>query len=157
MSLQTRRDYAVSKGLAEYKRGRMSKEAWDAIKEAEAAGTKFTDSDQPYPNPPGIRTAGPRKAARERVEKASVPTARQAPKRVVQSEVQQAAEPLAKPRTGTYQAVMPDGTRKKLSDRTACQCGASLSFCYCTTPKVGLLIVDPGADDVDATVNIERV
>lgn len=156
MSLQTRRDYAVSKGLAEHKRGRMSKEAWDAIKEAEAAGTKFADSDQPYPKPPGIRQPGPRKATRERQTKTLAPT-RQAPKRVVQSEVQQAAEPLAKPRKGEYEAIMPDGRRKKLSDRTACQCGASLSYCYCTTPKVGLLIVDPGADDVDAFVEIARV
>jgi hypothetical protein len=141
--MTTRREYAISLGLATPGRGRMSREAHAAIEEAEAEGKVFSD--------PKPVTKAEKIAARESV--------RPAPRKavVVQTEGQKTAEPLAKPFTGTFRAVMPDGTRKKLSDRTACQCGASLSFCYCKVPTVGLLIVDPLADDVEATVNIERV
>lgn len=42
--MQTRREYAVSLGLAKMTRGRMGKEAKDAIAKAEAEGVKFSDS-----------------------------------------------------------------------------------------------------------------
>lgn len=142
----TRREYAISLGLATPGRGRMSNDARMAIEKAEAEGMEFSD-----PKPVSMKEKIAARAA-------ATPTAPKAPRqRVVQTEGQEAAQPLAKPFTGVFRAVMPDGSRKKLSDRTACQCGASLSFCYCKTPTVGLLIVDPGADDVDAVVNIERV
>lgn len=42
--MQTRREYAVSLGLAKMTRGRMGKEAKDAISKAENEGVKFSDS-----------------------------------------------------------------------------------------------------------------
>ena len=42
--MQTRREYAVSLGLAKMTRGRLSLEAKNAIAEAEAKGMKFSDS-----------------------------------------------------------------------------------------------------------------
>jgi hypothetical protein len=149
MSAQTRRDYAVSLGLAEHKRGRMSQAAWDAIKEAEAGGTKFADSDQPYPAPPKPRQAGVRKEHR--------PLPPASPKPVVQTTEQKAPVIAAKAFTGKFEVQIPGGARKALSGRTACTCGASLAFCWCKTPTVYQTIVDPGADDVDSVLNIERV
>lgn len=151
--MTTRREYAISLGLATPGKGRMSNAAHQAIEKAEAEGMQFTDAKP-------VTMKDKIEARKAKITESATRTAKVSAglnNRLAQTAAQEAAEPLAKPFTGTFRAVMPDGSRKKLSDRTACQCGASLSFCYCKTPTVGLLIVDPGADDVDATVNIERV
>ncbi len=141
--MTTRREYAISKGLAQPGKGRMSNAARQAIEEAEANGMTFSDSA-----PASLeRRIAARTAAK------TVPT----PNRPVQPTVQEKAELLSKPFTGKFEAQMPDGKSKALSERTACTCGASLVYCHCKVPTVGLLIVDPLADDVDATVNIARV
>lgn len=120
----------------------MSREAHAAIEKAEANGMVFSD--------PKPVTKAEKIKARE--------SARPAPRKpVVQKPVQETAVREHKPFTGKFEAIMPDGKRKTLSDRTACQCKASLSYCQCKTPTVGLLIVDPMADDVDAVVEIARV
>jgi len=45
--LQSRKEYAVSLGLAKPGRGRLSKEAWEAIRKAEAEGVEFSDRSAP--------------------------------------------------------------------------------------------------------------
>jgi len=136
--MATRREFAISKGLAQPGKGRMSRAAHEAIEAAERDGMVFDD-----PKP---------------VTKADKIAARPAPaKPVVQKPVQENAVVERKPFTGKFEALMPDGKRKALNGRTACQCGASLVYCLCSTPKVGLLIVDPTADDVDAYVEIAKV
>lgn len=140
--MTTRREYAISLGLATPGRGRMSRDAHTAIEKAEAEGMVFDD--------PKPVTKAEKIAKRE--------ATRPAPRKpVVQKPVQESPVLDRKPFTGKFEAIMPDGKRKALSDRTACQCGASLSYCLCSTPKVGLLIVDPTADDVDAYVEIAKV
>lgn len=47
--MQTRKEYAVSLGLASPGRGRMSKEAHEAIRAAEAEGMVFADKASPKP------------------------------------------------------------------------------------------------------------
>lgn len=47
--MQTRKEYAVSLGLASPGRGRMSKEAHEAIRAAEAEGMVFADKAAPKP------------------------------------------------------------------------------------------------------------
>lgn len=135
----TRREYAISKGLATPGRGRMSNEARAAIEQAEAEGMIFSDA-KPV-------TMKDKIAARP----ASAPRTP-----VVQTSVQKSDELVSKPFTGKFEAVMPSGKRKSVSERTACTCGASLVYCLCSTPTVGLLIVDPLADDTTAVVEIAR-
>lgn len=140
--MTTRREYAISLGLATPGRGRMSREAHAAIEKAEAEGQVFSD--------PKPVTKAEKIQARE--------SARPAPRKtVVQKPVQESAVVERKPFTGKFEALMPDGKRKAVSERTACRCGASLCYCLCSTPTVGLLIVDPGADDVEAYVEIAKV
>lgn len=45
--MQTRKEYAVGLGLAKPGRGRLSKEAWEAIHAAEADGMQFADKKPP--------------------------------------------------------------------------------------------------------------
>lgn len=140
--MTTRREYAISLGLATPGRGRMSRDAHVAIEKAEAEGMVFSD--------PKPVTKAEKIKARE--------STRPAPRKpVVQKPVQENAVVERKPFTGKFEAIMPDGKRKALSERTACQCGASLCYCLCATPKVGLLIVDPTADDTEAYVEIAKV
>lgn len=138
----TRREYAISKGLAQPGKGRMSRAAHDAIEAAEREGMTFSD---PKPVTKADKIA-------QRAE------TRPAPRNpVVQKAVQENAVVERKPFTGKFEAKMPDGKRKAVSERTACTCGASLCYCLCSTPTVGLLIVDPTADDVEAVVEIAKV
>lgn len=139
----TRREYAISQGLAQPGKGRMSREAHTAIEKAEAEGMVFAD---PKPMTKAEKIAA-RGSARPTTT-ARVP---------VQSSVHEKSELLSKPFTGKFEAMMPNGKRKAVSERTACTCGASLVYCLCSTPTVGLLIVDPLADDVDAVVKIAKV
>jgi hypothetical protein len=140
--MTTRREYAISKGLATPGRGRMSREAHAAIEKAELDGMVFTD--------PKPVTKADKIATRE--------AARPAPRKtVVQTPVQENDTLVSKPFTGKFEAKMPGGKRKAVSERTACTCGASLCYCLCSPPTVPLLIVDPGADDVDAVVEIAKV
>ena len=153
--MMSRRDYAVSLGLAEHKRGRMSMEAWDAIKVAESEGKTFSDSSNAYPEPPKGRgasvrrvvTVGPNATERAEAER----------KRKVQKVVQEPAKNEPRAFTGKFEVAIPGGSRKALSNRTACTCGASLMYCLCATPTVYRTVVDPGADDVDSVLNISRV
>lgn len=154
--MTTRREYAISLGLASPGRGRMSREANAAIAKAEAEGTVF--------DVPRLPTSEERKSARhavkERAEEARkviretspVPKPTSRPKLVEEMPVRP-----SKPFTGKFEVQIPDGKRKTLSDRTACTCGASLSYCHCATPTVYRTIVDPMSDDVDMVLNIERV
>jgi hypothetical protein len=140
----TRREYAIYLNLAQPGKGRMSNAARDAIAKAEADGMEFAD-----PAPVSIKDR-----VKARSAAAPQPTTPKAP---VQTEVQTSDTLLSKPFTGKFEAIMPNGKRKAVSERTACQCGASLTYCLCKTPTVGLLIVDPGANDVDAVVQIAKV
>lgn len=142
--MTTKREYAISLGLATPGKGRMSNAARAAIEKAESEGMVFTDSKT-------LTTSlTDRIAARE----AAHPTT---PKTVARTEVQEKPEPARKAFTGKFEAQMPDGKRKAVSNRTACTCGASLCYCHCSTPTVGLLIVDPTAADTNAVVEIARV
>jgi hypothetical protein len=137
--MTTRREYAISLNLATPGKGRMSNAARDAIAKAEAEGMVFSDA-KPV-------------TMKERMAARPAPT----PRTTVQRPVQERSELLSKPFTGKFEVQIPGGKRKALSERTACTCGASLSYCHCTTPTVYRTIVDPGSDDVDAILNIERV
>ena len=139
----TRREYAISLGLATPGRGRMSNDARTAIEKAEAEGMEFSD-----PKPVTMKDKAAARAA-------TTPTRTSQP--VVQKPVQERAELLSKPFTGKFEVQIPGGKRKALSERTACTCGASLSYCHCKTPTVYRTIVDPGSHDVDSVLNIERV
>lgn len=146
--MTTRREYAISLGLAQPGRGRMSREANAACDKAEAEGMVFdapvVKPSRPNPKVAASGVSATQRAADERARKA-------------QRVVQETPEGPSKAFTGKFEATMPDGKRKALSGRTACTCGASLVYCLCKTPTVGLLIVDPLADETDATVDIARV
>lgn len=47
--MQSRKEYAISLGLAKPGRGRLSKEAWAAINQAEVEGVVFADKSAPTP------------------------------------------------------------------------------------------------------------
>lgn len=50
--MQSRKEYAVSLGLAKPGRGRLSKEAWVAIHKAEEDGVQFSDKSAPAVSEP---------------------------------------------------------------------------------------------------------
>ncbi len=50
--MQSRKEYAVSLGLAKPGRGRLSKEAWAAIHKAEQDGVQFSDKSAPVVSQP---------------------------------------------------------------------------------------------------------
>lgn len=146
--MTTRREYAISLGLAQPGRGRLSRDANAACDKAEAEGMVFESSTPVSTRPnPKVVTSGMSAAQMAAEEK----------ERKAQRVVQEIPELASKPFTGKFEATLPDGKRKALSERTACQCGASLVYCRCKTPTVGLLIVDPTADDTEAAVNVARV
>lgn len=139
--MTTRREYAISLGLAQPGRGRMSREANEAIRKAEDSGMTFSDSKErvdPY------KGSAVKRAAEEKARK-------------VQRVVQESPESASKPFTGKFEVEIPGGKRKALSERTACVCGASLCYCRCKTPTVYRTIVDPSTDNVDEVLNIQRV
>lgn len=144
--MTTRREYAVSKGLATFGRGRMSRDALDAIAQAEANGMVFTDP------------------VKEKVEISPEVLKRSAIVRATEEHArrdQMAAENVpdgpSKAFTGKFEVQVPGGKRKTLSERTACTCGASLCYCRCAKPSVYRTIVDPTTDDVESVLTIERV
>jgi hypothetical protein len=126
----------------------MSREANAAIAKAEAEGMVFDTPDYvtpTKPNPKIVTDWKPKTAPEPK------------PKPVVQTPVQKVPERPSKPFTGRFEVQVPGGKRKTLSDRTACTCGASLSYCRCSVPTVYRTIVDPGSSNVTEILNIERV
>jgi hypothetical protein len=137
--MTTKREYAISLGLAQAGRGRMSKEANEAIAKAELDGMVF---DTPVVVPPRVNT---------KVVTDWHPTPREP--RVAR----EIPEGPSKAFTGKFEVQIPGGKRKALNERTACTCGASLVYCHCSTPTVYETIVNPGTDNIDSVLNIERV
>jgi len=144
--MTTRREYAVSLGLATFGRGRMSRDANDACNAAEAKGMIFTD---PVKEKAEIAPEVLKRSATVRATEEHDRRAHQAAENV--------PEGPSKAFTGKFEVQVPDGKRKTLSERTACTCGASLCYCRCSKPSVYRTIVDPGTDNVDEVLTIERV
>lgn len=65
--MQSRKEYAVSLGLAKPGRGRLSKEAWAAIRKAEEEGMVFAEKSAPVeaPEPVNVSIVKPSKKVRD--------------------------------------------------------------------------------------------
>ena len=128
--MQTRREYAISLGLAKPTRGRMSREANEACDKAEAEGTKFADSRTARPSTP----TGDAPATPVRVDPRDSLYVSPSDFRFPESE---------------YRAVAHiDGKRKVFGMRECCNtCRVSLTNHACASPSI----------HGDIAVTIERI
>lgn len=121
--MQSKREYAIAKGLAQPGRGRMSRAAWDAIKEARKKGIQFSDTSEEKAK---ARTAALERREALRDEKAKERQSRET------TGVQATAPPRPDRPNGIYVFENPDGSQFKRSHATACvACSYSLQWCYC--------------------------
>jgi hypothetical protein len=156
----TRRAYAVSLGLAENKRGRMSKAANDACDAAVAGGMVFADSGTPRKVIASAPKAGQFDAktvrawatskglnvsARGRISaevltayKADNPEVKPSEPGVHVKVIGKDIRPHAEPTRGSRTEYIAHFGNKRLilSEREVCKCGYSLSHCHCGTPFV---------------------
>lgn len=125
----------------------MSAEAHAAIAKAEADGMVF---DDPVP------TVKPKTERKPTVSVTRAP--RKSP---ATNDGTTNVAALAEPTGHTFRVTLPGATKSKpVNERTACsKCRASLSYCHCLVPTVGLLILDPAATQENASeifVDIQR-
>lgn len=151
--MTTRREYAVSLGLAKFGRGRMSVEANAACDAAEAKGMVFTEPVAV----PAPKSKSKAEIAPQVLQRTATVRAKEEYDRKAHQVAENVPEGPSKAFTGKFEVQIPDGKRKALSERTACTCGASLCYCRCSKPSVYRTIVDPGTDNIDEVLTIERV
>lgn len=113
--MTTKREYAISLGLAKPGRGRLSAEAHAAIQKAMGEGVVFSDST---PTSPAQTTKAP-KDSKTPSETVIAPTA-----------------VVSEPNGYKFFYIDDKGKRRNVSERTACySCGYSVGWHYCDTPK----------------------
>lgn len=122
------RDYLVSKGLAKQGRGRMSREAHEALKAALAEGMIFSDY-----TPTGFGTT--------KVTMVQNGSQRPVQAKVVSESPAAPVIPRESPRTimegASISMLLESGKKIKISERAACgSCQYSLSHHVCNTPQV---------------------
>lgn len=121
--MQSKREYAIAKGLAQPGRGRMSRAAWDAIKEARKKGIQFSDTSEEKAK---ARTAALERREALRDEKAKERQSRET------TGVQATKPPRGDRPNGIYVFENPDGTKFKRTHAEACAgCHYSMQWCYC--------------------------
>ena len=116
--MTTRREYAISLGLAKPTRGRMSREAHAAIEKAESEGMNFTDSAPAKPKTVKADTGDSPK-----VKAPAETVSNYAPARYRYDE------------QTTFSGVDSKGKRHTVNGRQACTCGYSLMGHVCDSPS----------------------
>lgn len=147
MALQTRKDWAISQGLANPGRGRMSREAVAAIEKAMADGMHFSDEERHVFQKDRTRVVGgtTAKATRKATAKAGKAATSKASRTVAKA--QQASDAASSSVLDEYPRVHPEGSEWSYKDeegkehnpgnKAVCtQCHNSLGYCGCDIPKV---------------------
>lgn len=119
--MQTKREYAISLGLAQPTRGRMSREAHAAIADAEKAGMTFADAVAARKVSSSVN-ANPLPSQEPQGERAEVETDQYAP-----------TPPTL--RTGYLSFRKADGGTLEVFAKEGCEhCKDSFTFCHCSKP-----------------------